>query len=391
MFTNLSANLQSKAGDDPSVALYNDQTFKDAFFKLVSSACAVCFNGGNKKKQMIKMRYVILECFEKSQGAQHYLSKVDDERQILAERFFSPATKIDLDSQCFLDNQLYQSAALVFRGLSGKYFGDFKHGDWFVVLSASARRVIKYRMDCAIHKAQGSPLVAVMEMALQSFEQEYREVSEVVFAGGNYNVNPVDFEESPPPKEVPSQKPANKTAVYSDERDRLVDIVTQRMEATAEGRYYFFDQFVPASPFKCAAIDMACVWISIGHKLGDSNKAKAYAQEIVGRAYERKGVDTEDERFKQCFETAEAIASAIMDKPTWRRDGWFATFLVTAFAYVYDKDISNSPAKAEQQRELGAQSLGLGAHLWPLHADIVNGLGGDVSRDWLGQSDPGAQ
>lgn len=390
-FANLCANLEANVGDDRTIALMKEADFQTAFFKTVSAACAEIFEEPGKGSQKTRLRRYIVDFYERSHSAKHYLSKNDDERQILAERFFAPNSRCQTDQQCAFDVQLFNVAALVIRNLGGKYFGDFRNGDWFVVMSAASRRVIEYRMNVEIQRAKGDALLPLVEAALETFEQHYRETTEIVFSGGNYNVDPADFEDDPPePQEEPARERAKKTAVYVDELEKLVNVVASRVLATAEGRYYTYDGFTPKSLYRCAAIDMAVIWLAIASCLDDVAKAKSYVAQVVGRAYERSGVDTEKhDGFRRCFDEAELLASSVLEKGSFD-GGWFGEFLVLAFAYVYDRDLSGGPAKIERQRELGASAFGMGAHVWPLYADVANCLGDNMGREFLGQSDPGA-
>ena len=204
-FASLCTNLESKVGNDPAVALLKEADFQAAFFRIVSTACAACFKEPNKGKQRIALRHLIVECCERSHRATHYLSKRDEERQILSERFFSTNSKTETDQQCVVDSQLYNTAALVFKSLGGKYFDDFKDGDWFVVMSSSGRRLIECQMDTAIQKAQGSALLSPMEAALEAFGQKYKAMSAVVFSGANCGL--AEFDDAPRPSEGLVQGP----------------------------------------------------------------------------------------------------------------------------------------------------------------------------------------
>lgn len=364
------------------VAHLDDRSFYDAVLKFLSDACRQCFTTSDKKAQLINLRRQIVENADHLFEAEVYLSKNTEDRQILTDRRYNDRTKVENDLRFAIRKSFNYTATVLLRFLGNTYFGDMSVGDWFDAYSKIGRHLVQTQLDAAVYASKGEAhLAGVM---LPSLEARLNEIKEVAFSGGSMHLPTSD---SPPAEEAPKKPVARRDAIYEDEKDRLVDLFSSRLNAVSHGRVYKLDEFEPHSTFRCAIIDAALLWTALGIKLEESRKAKSYVIEIVGRAFERWGVDTNDEtQFATLVSEAEALAEHQINADR-AGEQWLASFLVTAFAYVYDVAIDSSPAKKERSREIGRTAFGLGAHVWPLYADVLTTLGEPTSRTWLGSED----
>jgi hypothetical protein len=382
-FDNSLTNLKAMELDEQTNALLSSAKFKSEFYSYLGDTCTRCLSITDRKVQKINLRREVVARTEEMIMAETYLSKPIADRQILSDRVFFKRSREENDKYFQYRKTFSAHAALIVRQLAGTHFDDYRRGDWFVVLNHSARLVVRYKLDNTILAAKGDALGTVVEAALRTFEQNYRNVEQVVFDGGNYDVNPADYAERPTADEPPPKERSRikRTAVYADEIDKLVAIFSARLSDIANGRLYRYEPFVPKELFRCVVVDAALLWTRIGMKLDDPQLAKTYVAEIVGRSFERLANDSSSgEDYHNLLSEAEVLAEHHIKA---EGEGWFASFLVFAFSYIYDVAIDNSPAKKEQNRHVGSTAFGLGNHIWPLFADVSEVLGDEVSRSWF--------
>lgn len=196
-FENLLMNLKGISGDQQSNALLWDPKYQSTFHAYLRDTCTKCLSVADRKAQKINLRRETVARIEEMITAEVYLSKSTADRQILTDRLFHKRTQEGNDKHFRYVEAFSAHAALITRQLAGTYFDDWRHGDWFVVLNYSARLVVRYRLNNTILAAKGDPLGAIVEAALNTFEQNYHQILDVVFEGGNYDVNPADYEEKP--------------------------------------------------------------------------------------------------------------------------------------------------------------------------------------------------
>ena len=303
---------------------------------------------------------------------------------ILSDRLFNERTKVENDSKFLRAKEFNDAATLVLRYLSHDYFKDMKPGDWFEAYSSISKSIYEAKLTAVVSKSKGeSSLSAAL---LPMLESQREQVLEVVYSGGNYNLDP-----ALPPSTLASKSDSQATrnekhkrvAIYADEIDKIVDILWNRLRAVSTDEVYFLGEFTPKEKYRCYVVDVALVWTLLALNLKNPITAEPYITEIVGRALERSGVETSGTgAIANLLSNAKAFVELHLESAR-NDETWFPYHMIWAFSFVYDVPIEETPAKTDQRRALGYTAAGLGPHIWPLFADVSNALGDNVSRKWL--------
>jgi hypothetical protein len=375
-------------GDDtPFINFFDDQKFRASFYTFLNKVCHDCLTEDDRKKQLINLRKEIVTCADEKIISEAYLSMPSNDREILSDRMFTKRTKLENDKYFARMKEFNNAATFVLRYLSHEYFKDMKPGDWFQAYMHVAQVIQKTKLSAVVYKSKGefSPAETLLPMVVSKRE----EILEVVYSGGNYDVDPQSLPPFSPEldSKVADNSPQHKrVAIYADEIDKIVDILWNRLRAITTDELYILDEFTPKDKYRCWVVDVALIWTILALNLEKPSDAERCIAEITGRALERSGIETSGNgRLEGLLSHARVLVDRNIES---ERSGetWFPNHMISTFSFVYDVSIENTPAKTEQRRALGYTAARLGPHIWPLFADVNNVLGDKISRKWLGES-----
>jgi len=388
-FDNVCANFRSKMGDDtPFIHFFEDDEFRNSFYEYLYQICNDCFAINDRKTQLTNLRRELVKRIDENAIAEIYIAMEPRDRQIITDRLFSQQTKDENDLRFERSKEFNRAAMLILRGISGEYFDDFHAGDWLHVYYSLAKTLYDAKLNDVVAKSVGD--VSITGPFIPTLEARREEILEVIYSGDNYQVDPESFDQRDDESAVDDDlvnQDKHRKEIYEDELDDIVDIVWNRMMEITNNELYNLDEFEPKELFRCAVVDVSTIWTIIALRLEDRDKAEGYVHEIVGRALERSGIESQDnDNFEDLMSTAQVLVERNLEIED-RGDKWFPKHLIFSFSFIYDVAISNTPEKKEQQRALGHTAVGLGSFIWPLFADVSNALGDDLSREWFGDAD----
>lgn len=380
------ANVRSNFGDDTAfVDLLEDQRSRDSLRSYLQQACHDCFTAADEREQLVNLRRKIVACADETAIAEAYTSLPDSDRNILSDRMFTKRDKRENDGHFTRTRAFNKAATIVLRYLSQECFKDTRPGDWFEGYTAITQLVHEERLRTVLSESKAE--ASLTARLLPTLERRRQEILEVAFSGGNYEFDPPSPSPVEPEPVVEEEKEHKRASIYSDEIDKIVDILWSRFRAISVRKVYVLDEFEPKDWYRCLVVDVALIWTILAVKLEIPPRGQRYINEIAGRVLERSGVETSgNDKLEALLARAKAFVDLNLEMASYG-EPWFANHMIQSFSFVYDVAVDRSPAKVEQRRALGRMAAGLGPHIWPLFADVSNVFGDNLTRKWIEDAD----